>query len=225
MMTIKDWPAEERPREKLLEQGSEVLTDAELLAIFLRTGIAGKTAVDLAQDLLMQFGSLQALLEADQTKFCQGKGLGSAKYAQLQAVLEMAKRHYVEILQRGSALTSPEATRAYLSAQLRNYSYEVFACLFLDNQHRVIVFEELFQGTIDGASVYPREVAKKALAHNAAAVIFAHNHPSGVSEPSQADKHITEKLKQALLLFDIRVLDHFIIGDGAPYSFAEHGLL
>ncbi len=224
-MTIKDWPAEERPREKLLEQGSEVLTDAELLAIFLRTGIAGKTAVDLAQDLLMQFGSLQALLEADQTKFCQGKGLGSAKYAQLQAVLEMAKRHYVEILQRGSALTSPEATRAYLSAQLRNYSYEVFACLFLDNQHRVIVFEELFQGTIDGASVYPREVAKKALAHNAAAVIFAHNHPSGVSEPSQADKHITEKLKQALLLFDIRVLDHFIIGDGAPYSFAEHGLL
>jgi len=225
MRTIKDWPAEERPREKLLAKGSTVLTDAELLAIFLRTGIAGKTAVDLAQDLLMQFGSLQALLEADQTKFCQGKGLGSAKYAQLQAVLEMAKRHYVEILQRGSALTSPEATRAYLCAQLRNYSYEVFACLFLDNQHRVIVFEELFQGTIDGASVYPREVAKKALMHNAAAVIFAHNHPSGVSEPSQGDKSITEKLKQALLLFDIRVLDHFIIGDGKPYSFAEHGLL
>jgi len=225
MRTIKDWPAEERPREKLLAKGSEVLTDAELLAIFLRTGIAGKTAVDLAQELLMEFGSLQALLEADQTQFCQGKGLGSAKYAQLQAVLEMAKRHYVEILQRGSALTSPEATRAYLSAQLRNYSYEVFACLFLDNQHRVIVFEELFQGTIDGASVYPREVAKKALMHNAAAVIFAHNHPSGVSEPSQADKNITEKLKQALLLFDIRVLDHFIIGDGEPYSFAEHGLL
>jgi len=225
MRTIKDWPAEERPREKLLAKGSEVLTDAELLAIFLRTGIAGKTAVDLAQELLMEFGSLQALLEADETKFCQGKGLGSAKYAQLQAVLEMAKRHYVEILQRGSALTSPEATRAYLSAQLRNYSYEVFACLFLDNQHRVIVFEELFQGTIDGASVYPREVAKKALIHNAAAVIFAHNHPSGVSEPSQADKSITEKLKQALLLFDIRVLDHFIIGDGKPYSFAEHGLL
>ncbi len=225
MKTIKDWPAEERPREKLLAQGSEILTDAELLAIFLRTGIAGKTAVDLAKELLTDFGSLQALLEADETQFCRGKGLGSAKYAQLQAVLEMAKRHYVEVLQRGSVLTSPEVTRAYLTAQLRSYSYEVFACLFLDNQHRVIVFEEMFRGTIDSASVYPREVAKKALFHNAAAVIFAHNHPSGINEPSQSDKQITEKLKQSLALFDIRVLDHFIIGDGQPYSFAEHGLL
>ncbi len=224
-MSIKDWPADERPREKLLAKGSESLTDAELLAIFLRTGIAGKTAIDLARQLLDEFGSLQALLSADQTQFCQGKGLGNAKYAQLQAVLEMAKRHFVEIMQRGNALTSPEATRAYLSAQLRAYSYEVFACLFLDNQHRVIQFEELFRGTIDGASVYPREVAKRALFHNAAAVIFAHNHPSGVNEPSQADKHITDKLKQALVLFDIRVLDHFIIGDGQPFSFAEHGLL
>lgn len=224
-MSIKDWPAEERPREKLLAKGSEVLTDAELLAIFLRTGITGKTAVDLARELLDEFGSLQAMLEADQNRFCQGKGLGSAKYAQLQAVLEMAKRHYVEILQRGDALTSPEATRAYLSAQLRGYSYEVFACLFLDNQHRVILFEELFRGTIDSASVYPREVVKKALFHNAAAVIFAHNHPSGDNEPSQSDKQMTEKLKQSLKLFDIRVLDHFIIGDGQPYSFAEHGCL
>ncbi len=224
-MTIMDWPADERPREKLLAKGPEVLTDAELLAIFLRIGIAGKTAVDLARELLDEFGSLQALLNADQTQFCQGKGLGSAKYAQLQAVLEMAKRHFEEILQRGDALTSPEATRAYLSAQLRGYSYEVFACLFLDNQHRVIQLEELFRGTIDGASVYPREVAKRALFHNAAAVIFAHNHPSGINEPSQADKNITDKLKQALILFDIRVLDHFIIGDGLPYSFAEHGLL
>ena len=224
-MTIKDWPADERPREKLLAKGSEALTDAELLAIFLRTGITGKTAVDLARELLEEFGSLQALLNADQTRFCRGKGLGSAKYAQLQAVLEMARRHFVEILKRGNALTSPEATRAYLSAQLRGYSYEVFACLFLDNQHRVIQLEELFRGTIDGASVYPREVAKRALFHNAAAVIFAHNHPSGINEPSQADKNITDKLKQALTLFDIRVLDHFIIGDGLPYSFAEHGLL
>jgi len=224
-MTIKDWPADERPREKLLAKGPEVLTDAELLAIFLRIGIAGKTAVDLARELLDEFGSLQALLNADQTQFCQGKGLGSAKYAQLQAVLEMARRHFEEILQRGDALTSPEATRAYLSAQLRGYSYEVFACLFLDNQHRVIQLEELFRGTIDGASVYPREVAKRALFHNAAAVIFAHNHPSGINEPSQADKNITDKLKQALILFDIRVLDHFIIGDGQPYSFAEHGIL
>jgi len=224
-MSIKDWPAEDRPREKLLVKGASALTDAELLAIFLRTGIPGKSAVDLARELLNEFGSLQALLKSDESKFCQGKGLGSAKYAQLQAVLEMAKRHFVEILQRGDALTSPESTRAYLSAQLSAYSYEVFACLFLDNQHRVILLEELFRGTIDGASVYPREVAKRALFHNAAAVIFAHNHPSGINEPSQADKQITAKLKQALNLFDIRVLDHFIIADGLPYSFAEHGLL
>ena len=224
-MAIKDWPAEERPREKLLQRGSDALTDAELLAIFLRTGTPGKSAVDLARELLTDFGSLQALLDADLSRFCQGNGLGSAKYAQLQAVLEMARRHFKEILQRGNALTSPDITRAYLSAHLRGYSYEVFACLFLDNQHRVIRLDELFRGTIDSASVYPREVARQALHHNAAAVIFAHNHPSGISEPSQADRQITEKLKQALALFDIRVLDHFIIGDGQPYSFAEHGLL
>ena len=224
-MSIKDWPAAERPREKLLLKGAEALTDAELLAIFLRTGIAGKTAVDLARELLAEFGSLQALLQADQTRFCRGKGLGRAKYTQLQAVLEMAKRHFIEILQRGDALSSSQATRAYLSAQLRGYHYEVFACLFLDSQHRVIVLEELFRGTIDGASVYPREVVKRALFHNAAAIIFAHNHPSGVNTPSQADKHITNKLQQALMLFDIRVLDHFIIGDGQPYSFSEHGIL
>jgi len=224
-MAIKDWPAEDRPREKLLQRGSDALTDAELLAIFLRTGVRGKSAVDLARDLLNDFGSLKALLNADQEHFCRAHGLGSAKYTQLQAVLEMAKRHFKEVLERGSALTSPEITRAYLSAQLRGYSYEVFACLFLDNQHRVIKLEELFRGTIDGASVYPREVVKQALYHNAAAVIFAHNHPSGITEPSQADKQITDKLKQALTLFDIRVLDHFIIGDGDPYSFAEHGLL
>lgn len=224
-MGIKDWPAEDRPREKLLLRGPGALTDAELLAIFLRTGTAGKSAVDLARELLSDFGSLKAMLDADHQRFCQAKGLGDAKFAQLQAVLEMARRHFKEVLQRGNALTSPEITRAYLSAQLRGYSYEVFACLFLDNQHRVIQLDELFRGTIDGSSVYPREVVKKALHHNAAAVIFAHNHPSGVAEPSQADRHITDKLKQALALFDIRILDHFIIGDGQPYSFAEHGLL
>jgi DNA repair protein radc len=224
-MSIKDWSAEDRPREKLLQRGSAALTDAELLAIFLRTGSPGKSAVDLARELLNYFGSLNALLGADQQHFCLAKGLGEATYVQLQAVLEMARRHFKEALCRGDALTSPEITRFYLSAQLRSYSYEVFACLFLDNQHRIIQLDELFRGTIDGASVYPREVARQALRHNAAAVIFAHNHPSGVSEPSQADKHITEKLKQALALFDIRVLDHFIIGDGEPYSFAEHGLL
>ncbi len=224
-MAIKDWPAEDRPREKLLQRGADALTDAELLAIFLRTGTVGKSAVDLARELLADFGSLQALLDANQQRFCQGNGLGSAKYAQLQAVLEMARRHFKEILQRGNVLTSPEITRAYLSAQLRGYSYEVFACLFLDNQHRVIQLDEMFRGTIDSASIYPREVAKRALHHNAAAVIFAHNHPSGICEPSQADKQITHKLKDALALFDIRVLDHFIIGDGQPYSFAEHGLM
>ena len=223
-MAIKDWPAEDRPREKLLHRGSAALTDAELLAIFLRTGTAGKSAVTLARELLEEFGSLKALLNADQQHFCSGHGLGAAKYAQLQAVLEMAKRHFKEILQRGNALTSPEISKAYLSAHLRGYTYEVFACLFLDNQHRVIQLDELFKGTIDGTSVYPREVVKQALYYNAAAVIFAHNHPSGITQPSQADKQITEKLRQALALFNIRVLDHFIIGDGEPYSFLEHGI-
>jgi len=224
-MSIKHWAADDRPREKLLKRGPAALTDAELLAIFLRTGTHGKSAVDLARELLTDFGSLKALLNADQARFCQGNGLGEAKYSQLQAVLEMARRHFKEILQRGDALTSPDITRAYLSAQLRGYSYEVFACLFLDNQNRVIEWVELFRGTLDAASVYPREVARLALHHNAAAVIFAHNHPSGVCEPSQSDTRITVKLKQALGLFDIRVLDHFIIGDGEPYSFAEHGLI
>ncbi len=224
-MSITDWPEQERPREKLLQRGSAALSDAELLAIFLRTGTRGKTAVDLARELLADFGSLKALLAADCQRFCQSLGLGTAKYAQLQAVLEMARRHFVETLQQDDVLTSPEATRAYLSAQLRGYSYEVFACLFLDNKHRIIKLEELFRGTIDGASVYPREVAKRALHHNASAVIFAHNHPSGIAEPSQADRLITDKLKQALNLFDIRVLDHFIIGDGVPFSFAEHGFI
>lgn len=224
-MSIQDWPEGDRPREKLLAQGAAILSDAELLAIFLRTGIKGKTAVDLARDLLTEFGSLRALLQADCDNFTRAKGLGTAKYAQLQAVLEMARRHTFEELDRGDVLTSPEATRAYLSQQLRHYQHEVFACLFLDNQHHILEFEELFRGTIDSASVYPREVVKKALAHNAAAVIFAHNHPSGISEPSHADKLITDKLKQALALIDIRVLDHFIIGDGRPYSFAENGLL
>lgn len=224
-MSIKDWPADERPREKLLQRGVAALTDAELLAIFLRVGTQGKSAVDMARELLTEYGSLQALLAAEHERFCQSHGLGDAKYAQLQAVMEMARRYFEESLRRGDALTSPDMTRAYLSAQLRGYSYEVFACLFLDNQHRVIQWEELFRGTIDGASVYPREVAKRALFHHAAAVIFAHNHPSGINEPSQADRQITDKLKQALALFDIRVLDHFIVGDGQPYSFAEHGLI
>jgi len=224
-MPITDWPLEERPREKLLARGAAALSDAELLAIFLRTGVPGKTAVDLARDLLTRFGSLRALLEADLRQFCEGEGLGAAKYAQLQATTEMARRHLAETLRRGNALENPEATRRYVSARLRDYPHEVFACLFLDNRHRVIAFEELFQGTINGASVHPREVVKKALAHNAAAVILAHNHPSGVAEPSQADRHITQQLVDALGLVEVRVLDHLVIGDGDAVSFAERGLL
>lgn len=224
-MSIKNWAVDDRPREKLLNRGPSALTDAELLAIFLRTGTQGKSAVDLARELLSTFGSLKALLNADKHRFCQANGLGEAKYAQLQAVMEMARRHFKESLQRGDALSSPDITRAYLSAQLGGYPYEVFACLFLDNQHRVIQLTELFRGTLDAANIYPREVVKQALQHNAAAVIFAHNHPSGHSEPSTADKHITKRLKEALGLLDIRVLDHIIIGDGEPFSFAENGLI
>jgi len=225
IMAITDWPEDDRPREKLLQRGPAALSDAELLAIFLRTGVAGQSAVDLAKTLLAEFGSLRALLRADRERFCACHGLGVAKYAQLRAVLEMARRNFMEVLQRGSALTSPDETRAFLCGQLGGHPHEVFACLFLDNQHRVIAWEELFRGTIDCASVYPREVVKRALHHNAAAVIFAHNHPSGINEPSAADRLLTDKLKNALGLVDIRVLDHFIVGDGKPYSFAEHGLL
>ncbi|MCI0654060.1 MAG: DNA repair protein RadC [Methylococcaceae bacterium] len=224
-MRITDWPACERPREKLLSRGAQSLSDAELLAIFLRTGVKGKTAVDLARELLKEYGSLRGLLEAGRERFKQAHGLGDAKYAQLQAVLEMAKRHLRETLQRGDPLSNPKDSRDYLSAQLRRHPYEVFAGLFLDNQHRVIQFEELFRGTIDSTSVYPREVLRLALQLNAAAVIFAHNHPSGHCTPSNADRQITRKLADALALVDIRVLDHFIVGDGEGYSFAEHGLL
>lgn len=224
MIPIKNWPADERPREKLLLRGAQSLSDAELLAIFLRTGTRGKTAVDLARELLHDFGSLRALFEADEPHFCEANGLGQAKYVQLQGVLEMSRRYLRERMQRGDPLTDPDAVRFYLTAQLRDRHAEVFSCLFMDNRHRVIEYEELFYGTIDGASVHPREVVRKALKHNAAAVIFAHNHPSGVAEPSQADERITLKLKEALALIDVRVLDHFVIGDQVV-SFAERGLL
>jgi DNA repair protein RadC len=223
-MAITDWPADERPREKLLTRGAAALSDAELLAIFLRTGVAGKTAVDLARDLLAGFGGLRPLLQADLKTFCAARGLGGAKYAQLQAVLEMGRRHLSETLARGDALSSPGDTRRFLSARLRGYPFEVFACLFLDTRHRVIAFEELFRGTIDGASVHPREVVRRALAHNAAAVILAHNHPSGVAEPSRSDEAITRRLCEALGLVDVRVLDHVVVGDDLV-SFAERGLL
>ncbi len=223
-MAITDWPREERPREKLLLKGADALSDAELLAIFLRSGIQGVSAVDLSRQLLTSFGSLRTLLTASQSDFCKHKGLGNAKYAQLQAVLEMAKRHQYETLKRSDCLTNPADTVSYLRNQLRDRPYEVFACLMLDNRNRVIAFREMFRGTIDGASVYPREVVKQALADNAAGVILAHNHPSGVAEPSQADIQITERLKKALALVDIRVLDHVIIGEQAV-CFSERGLI
>ena len=223
-MAITDWPSEERPREKLLLKGSSALSDAELLAIFLRTGIQGTSAVGLARQLLTSFGSLRALLTATQSDFCSHKGLGNAKYAQLQAVIEMANRHLSEAIKRNDCITSPTDTMTYLRSQLRDQPHEIFACLMLDNRNRVIAFRELFRGTIDGANVYPREVVKQALADNAAAVIFAHNHPSGVSEPSNADIHITNRLVKALALVDIRVLDHVIIGEQST-CFSERGLL
>lgn len=224
-MTITDWPLAERPREKLLLRGPTALSDAELLAIFLRTGVTGKTAVDLARDLLSQFGSLRALLAADQSAFCAVPGLGQAKYVQLQAVLEIGRRYLGETMDRGEGLKSSSDARQYLQAQLRDRQQEVFCCLFLDTRHRVLAFEELFQGTLNSSAVYPREVVKKALFHNAAAVIFAHNHPSGVAEPSQADKSLTHSLSTALALVGVNVLDHLIIGDGDSLSFSESGLL
>jgi len=224
-VTIDKWPAAERPREKLLQQGAVALSDAELLAILIRTGIKGKSAVDVAGDLLRDFGGLRGLLEADAGSVCGFHGMGIAKYAQILASLELYERYLLEALDRGDAISDPGTTRRFLKGKLRRYSREVFACLYLDNQHRLIKFEELFYGTIDGASVHAREVVKRALDHNAAAVIFAHNHPSGIAEPSQADRRITDRLKSALLLVDIRVLDHMIVGDREVISFAERGYI
>lgn len=224
-MAITDWPLQERPREKLLAQGAASLSDAELLAIFIRTGVAGKTAVDLGRNLLHQFGSLRHIVAADQNSFCQGPGLGLAKYIQLQAALEIVRRYLQETLQQGDVIANSEDTRKYLTLRLRDYKHEVFAGLFLDNLHRVICFEELSHGTIDNAIVHPREVVKKALSYNAAALILSHNHPSGIAKPSVADKHITQQLKRALDLVGVRLLDHIIVGDGQIASLAEMGLI
>lgn len=222
-MAITDWPIEERPREKLLTRGAQALSDAELLAIFLRTGVKGRSAVDLARDLLSHFGGLRPLLEASQDAFCQAQGLGNAKFSQLQAGLEMSRRHLAAALEQKTSLTSTTAVKQYVSAQLRHRQSEVFALLLLNTQNQLIKFVELFNGTIDSASVYPREVVKTALDHNAAAVILAHNHPSGIAEPSEPDKAITKRLQQALQLVDIRTLDHLVVGDTEAVSFAERG--
>ena len=224
-MAITDWPASERPREKLLELGVEALSDAELLAIFLRVGVTGKSAVDLARDLLTQFGSLNNIFAAPINELTQVNGIGSSKYSQLQAIFEMSRRALNEQMQVKDILSSPQQVRDYLCLKLGSLTREVFMVLFLDAQNRIIVTEELFTGTLTQTSVYPREVVKRALHHNAASVIFAHNHPSGVAEQSKADEMITAELKKALALVDVRVLDHFIVAGNQTLSFSERGLL
>ncbi|MCS6120725.1 JAB domain-containing protein [Shewanella baltica] len=222
-MGIKDWPEGEGPRDKLLQKGAGQLSDAELLAVLLRNGLTGLNAVDLARSLISEFGGLRNLLCAPRNQVCRLPGVGPVKYAQLQAAAELARRVAQENLQRGQVLTNPDLTRDYLMRQLADRSYEVFAVLLLDSQHRVIQFVELFRGTIDSASVYPREVVSLVLEKKAAAVIVCHNHPSGIAEPSQADRRITERLKNALATIDVSLLDHMVVGDREIVSFAERG--
>lgn len=218
-MSIRDWPDDERPREKLLARGAASLSDAEILAVFLGSGRRGQSAVDLGRDLLVRAGSLKALLDGPNDK----PGIGQVAWCRMQTALELGKRYLDTELRSGEALTDPSASARYLKSCLAGYPYEVFGCLFLDNRHRVLGFEELFRGSIDGASVHPREVVRRCLRHNAAAVIFAHNHPSGVAEPSAADRAITLRLREALELIDVRLLDHFVIGSGTPTSLAQRG--
>jgi len=224
-MAITDWPEQERPREKLLQQGVAVLSDSELLAIFLRVGVTGKSAVDLARDLLTIFGSLNGIFSASQQEISQVHGMGTSKFAQLQAIFEMSRRALAEEMQVRDVLSSPTQVRDYLCLKLGALTREVFLVLFLDAQNRVLAQEAMFEGTLTQTSVYPREVVKRALHHNAASVIFAHNHPSGVAQQSRADEMLTTSLKQALALVDVRVLDHFIVAGNNTLSFAERGLL
>jgi DNA repair protein RadC len=224
-MAITDWPEDQRPRERLIKHGAAMLSDAELLAVFLRVGVTGKSAVDLGRDMVSHFGSLAGLFAATLGDFSKLNGLGPAKYAQLQAVLELAKRSLAEELQNGITLNSPQAVKQYLQLLLGGRAYESFAVLFLDVKNRLIACDELFRGTLTHTSVYPREVVKAALSHNAAGLILAHNHPSGSPDPSQADHALTQALKQALALVDVRVLDHFVVAGKHVYSFAEHGEL
>ncbi len=224
-MSISNWPINQRPRERLIEMGPQALSDSELLAVFLRVGVKGKSAVDLGRDMIGHFGSLNKLFTATLADFSTINGLGPAKFAQLQAVLELAKRALGEELRAGITLNSPQAVKQYLQLLLNNKPYESFTVLFLDVKNRLIVCEELFRGTLTHASVYPREIVKAALSINAASVIIAHNHPSGTAEPSLADQTLTQTLKQALTLVDVRILDHFIVAGSDTYSFTEHGHL
>lgn len=223
-MPITDWPEDERPRERLLKQGAAALSDAELLAIFLRVGVRGKSAVDLARELVRTFGGLNGLFAASQESLCAVKGMGEAKYVQLQAVLEMSKRALAEEIKLSDALATPQAVRDYLKQTLSRLPHEVFVAVFLTAQNRVIAVEEIFRGTLTQTSVYPREIVKRALAHNAGSVIFAHNHPSGTPDASLADKNLTHTLAAALALVDIRVMDHVIVAPGASVSFVEQGI-
>ncbi|MDR0278131.1 MAG: DNA repair protein RadC [Paucimonas sp.] len=222
-MNIREWPADERPREKLLQRGAAVLSDAELLAVLLGSGVAGRNVLDLSRGLLMRFGGLRQFLEADRDAVLREPGLGLVKYAQLQALLEIGRRYLDESISREAVLENPASVRRYLKSRLRHEASEVFGCLFLDTKHRPLAFEVLFRGTINRASVYPREVVRRSLLHNAAALILCHNHPSGHSEPSEDDVHMTLVLKRALALIDVRVLDHVIVGDGEPLSMVEQG--
>ena len=224
-MTIKHWPQQERPRERLLSIGPQALSDAELLAIFIRTGCSGYSAVDLARLLISEFGSLQALLQAPQQSVCAMPGIGPTKYAQLQAIKELGLRLAKEQLKEPENMCSSRQVGEYLCQHIGQHQREIFAVLMLDSQHRFIQLEELFQGTIDSASVHPREVVKSVLKHNAAAVILSHNHPSGVAEPSQSDRLITDSLVDALDLVGVRVLDHIVVGRKQWVSFADRGWL
>jgi DNA repair protein RadC len=224
-LPIREWPEGVRPREKLRDKGASALSDAELLAVLLRCGNRERNAIELAQEHIVAFGSLRELLTADWKQWSKKTGLGLPRYAPLQAALELARRHLRESLQLGSPLSAPDTTRRFLIAQLRDRPYEVFCVLYLDSHHRLIAFEELFRGTTDSAQVHTKEVLRQTLVHNASALILAHNHPSGVMEPSHADEYITKRIRDALALMDVRVLDHLIVGDGNCYSFAEHGLL
>jgi DNA repair protein RadC len=224
-MAITDWPEDQRPRERLIMHGAEALSDAELLAVFLRVGVAGKSAVDLGRDMIGHFGSLNRMFSASLKDFSSINGLGPAKYAQLQAVLELARRALKEELQQGVALDSPKTVKHYLQHLLGSKPFESFAVLFLDVKNRMIASEELFRGTLTRTSVHAREIVKAALGHNAASVILAHNHPSGSADPSMADRNLTQTLKEALELVDVRVLDHIVVSTGGTYSFAENGLM
>ena len=224
-MAIRDWPVDEQPREKLIARGAAALSDAELLAVFIGSGSRGQNAVELGRELLRRYGGLRQLLERSPKALMLDRGLGPARVARLLAAIELASRHLAATLVSRGAVNDPVRAGDYFRARLRGYPHEVFACLFMDTHHRMIAFEELFRGSIDSAEVHPREVVRRCLAHNAAAVILGHNHPSGIAEASAADIAITRRLRDALMLIDVRVLDHFIVGEGLPVSFAARGWL